>query len=126
MANHPVQTVAEPGSKAKVMLAIVFAVVGVLAFYSLASQGMLIRTLALVVGLAISVVLFLMSRPGRSLIDFSRQSYEETRKVVWPTRKETTQVTLMVFVFVIVMSLFLWGTDKTLEYLFYDLILGWK
>ena len=50
----------------------------------------------------------------------------EVRKVVWPTRKETTQMTLYVFGFVVLMALFLWLTDKTLEWVLYDLILGWK
>jgi preprotein translocase subunit SecE len=46
--------------------------------------------------------------------------------VVWPSRKEATQMTLYVFGFVVVMALFLWLTDKTLEWVFYDLILGWR
>jgi preprotein translocase subunit SecE len=46
--------------------------------------------------------------------------------VVWPTRKEATQMTLYVFAFVVLMALFLWLTDKTLEWVLYDLILGWK
>ena len=50
----------------------------------------------------------------------------EVKKVVWPTRKEALQMTGYVFAFVVVMALFLWLTDKTLEWLLYDLILGWK
>jgi len=46
--------------------------------------------------------------------------------VVWPTRKESGQMTLYVFAFVVVMALFLWLTDKTLEWVLYDLVLGWK
>jgi preprotein translocase subunit SecE len=45
---------------------------------------------------------------------------------VWPTRKESLQTAGIVFAFVVVMALFLWVSDKTLEYLLYDLILGWK
>jgi preprotein translocase subunit SecE len=48
------------------------------------------------------------------------------RKVAWPSRKETIQSTLVVFAFVTTMALFLWLTDKTLEWVLYDLILGWK
>jgi preprotein translocase subunit SecE len=55
-----------------------------------------------------------------------RDSWREVKKVVWPTRKEAIQMTLYVFGFVVIMALFLWLTDKTLEWLFYDAILGWK
>ena len=58
--------------------------------------------------------------------EFIRQVRQEASKVVWPTRKEAVQMTLYVFGFVVVMALFLWTTDKTLEWVFYDLILGWK
>ena len=50
----------------------------------------------------------------------------ETKKVVWPTRKESLQTAGAVFAFVVVMAVFLWVTDKSLEYLMYDLLLGWK
>ena len=50
----------------------------------------------------------------------------EARKVVWPSRKETVQTTLMVFAFAVVMALFLYITDKSLEWVLYDLVLGWK
>ena len=55
-----------------------------------------------------------------------RDAWRETKKVVWPARKEAIQMTAYVFAFVFVMALFLWLTDKTLEWLFYDLILGWR
>ena len=51
---------------------------------------------------------------------------KELRKVVWPTRKEALQNTGYVFAFVFTMALFLWITDKVLEWALYDLILGWK
>ena len=51
---------------------------------------------------------------------------EETKKVAWPSRKESIQTALAVFGFVVVMAIFLWFTDKTLEFLMYDLLLGWK
>jgi preprotein translocase subunit SecE len=59
-------------------------------------------------------------------VGFGRDAVRETKKVVWPERKEALQITLYVFAFVVVMALFLWLTDKTLEWVFYDLILGWK
>jgi len=72
------------------------------------------------------VATFLVSLQGRQLIGFGRESWRELQKVVWPTRKESMQMTAYVFAFVVVMALFLWLTDKTLEWVLYDLILGWK
>ena len=51
---------------------------------------------------------------------------QTTKKVVWPTRKEATQITGVVFGFVVMMAIFLWGTDKILEFVLYSLILGWR
>jgi preprotein translocase subunit SecE len=76
--------------------------------------------------LAAAVVMFFVSEPGKQLIAFGRDSSREVRKVVWPSRKEAIQMTGYVFAFVVVMALFLWLTDKTLEWVLYDLILGWK
>ncbi len=73
-----------------------------------------------------AVVLGLLSQSGKRFVGFSQDAVNETRKVVWPTRKETIQTTLIVFVFVFVMALFLWLADKALEWVLYDLILGWK
>ena len=53
-------------------------------------------------------------------------AWREAKKVVWPSRKEAVQMTGYVFAFAVVMALFLWFTDKTLEWVLYDLILGWK
>ncbi len=81
---------------------------------------------ALVAGLAFAVLLLWTSATGREFLNFAKEAVRETKKVVWPTRKEATQITGIVFAFVLVMALFLWGTDKTLEFLLYDVILGWK
>jgi len=45
---------------------------------------------------------------------------------VWPARNEALQMTGYVFAFVVVMALFMWLTDKTLEWVLYDLVLGWR
>jgi preprotein translocase subunit SecE len=80
----------------------------------------------LLVGLGLAAVAFFASESGRQLIAFGKDAWREVRKVVWPARKEAIQITAYVFGFVLVMALFLWLTDKTLEWLFYDLILGWR
>jgi preprotein translocase subunit SecE len=87
---------------------------------------MWLRVVALLVGLAAAVGVFFTSENGKQLIGYGRESVREVKKVVWPSRKEALQMTGYVFAFVVVMALFLWLTDKTLEWLLYDLILGWK
>ena len=77
-------------------------------------------------GLAAAVAVFFSSESGRQLLAFGRDSWREVKKVVWPARKEAIQMTAYVFAFVFVMALFLWVTDKTVEWVFYDLILGWR
>jgi preprotein translocase subunit SecE len=74
----------------------------------------------------LSVVVFFVSQSGKDLIGFARSAQQEVKKVVWPARKEAMQMTAFVFVFVLVMAIFLWLTDKTLEWVMYDLILGWR
>ena len=106
------------------MVALVVAALG--GFYTLSEQGAIVQWLTLVGGLVAAVVVFLLSLPGRQLVAFGNDAWREVNKVVWPTRKESTQMTLYVFAFVVIMALFLWLTDKTLEWVFYDLILGWK
>jgi preprotein translocase subunit SecE len=126
MSNLPVQTVSTSGDKFKVVLAVVAALAGVVAFYVLAGQSSLVRAGALVAGLVVAIVLAWTSEAGQGFIGFARESVRETKKVVWPTRKEAMQVTAVVFGFVLVMAIFLWGTDKFLEFMLYDVILGWK
>ena len=99
---------------------------GVAAFYLLGQQSLWLRVIALLVLIAAAVGVFLTSSQGKELIAFSQDAIKEMRKVVWPTRPEATQMTLYVFAFVVVMALFLWLVDKGLEWVLYDLVLGWK
>ena len=127
MATTPqVETISTGADKAKLALAALLAVGALAAFYLLGKQDLWVRIGALLGLLAAAVVVFFVSEPGRQLIGFGRDSAREVRKVVWPTRKEAMQMTGYVFAFVVVMALFLWATDKTLEWVLYDLVLGWK
>jgi preprotein translocase subunit SecE len=128
MSNQSVQTVSTSNDKIKVALAIVAAIAGVVGFFYLKGQNKpaLMCAGALVAGLAFAVLLLWTSASGREFLNFAKEAVRETKKVVWPTRKEATQITGIVFAFVVVMALFLWGTDKILQFLLYDLILGWK
>lgn len=126
MSNHPVQTVSTSNDKYKVILAVVAAIAGVAAFYILAGQATWIRAIALVVGLLVAVGFVATSEMGRDFVSFAKEAVRETKKVVWPTRKEAGQITAVVFGFVLVMAVFLWGTDQLIGFVLYDVILGWK
>jgi preprotein translocase subunit SecE len=125
-SNTQVETVSTGADKAKLAGAAVLLVGAVVVFYLLSQQDLWLRTLALIALLAAAVALFFTSESGKQLIAFGRDSVRETKKVVWPSRKEAMQMTGYVFAFVFVMPLFLWLTDKTLEWVLYDLVLGWK
>jgi len=124
--NTQVETVSSGADKAKLAGAAVLLVGAVVVFYLLGQRDLWLRVLALLVLLAAAVALFFTSEAGKQLIAFGRDAVRETKKVVWPSRKEALQMTGYVFAFVAVMALFLWITDKTLEWVLYDLILGWK
>ncbi len=126
MSSTDVETVHAGADKAKLLLSVVLFVGAFAAFFSLKSQGSLAQWGALVVGIVLAAVSFLMADAGRRLVAFGKDSVREVRKVVWPARKEATQMTAYVFAFVVIMALFLWLTDKTLQWVFFDLILGWR
>ena len=126
MSTAQIETVTSTADKAKLAVAAALGVAGLAAFYTLSAQGVLIQWLVLVGCLVLAVVVFFTSLQGRQLIGFGRDAWREVLKVVWPTRKEAMQMTAYVFGFVLLMAVFLWLTDKTLEWLLYDLILGWK
>jgi len=121
-----VQTVNTTADKAKLAAAALMVVVALGGYYALSKQGPLFQWLGLLAGLTVAIVIFFLSETGKSLTAFGQDAVREMKKVVWPARREAIQMTLYVFGFVFVMALFLWLTDKTLEWFFYDLILGWK
>ena len=124
--NSQIETVNTSADKAKLVVAALLLLGGIVAFYMLGRMDLWIRVIALIALVALAVALFFTSESGKQLIGFGKESVREVKKVVWPTRKEALQNTAMVFAFVFLMALFLWITDKTLEYVLYDLILGWK
>ena len=124
-SNPQVETVSTGADKAKLAAAALLAVGGVVAYY-LIKQADWIRWVALIVLLLAALATFFTAEPGKQFVAFGRDSWREVQKVVWPSRKEALQMTGYVFAFVVVMALFLWLTDKTLEWVLYDLILGWK
>jgi len=112
--------------KIKLGAAVVLLGVGIWGYYWLAESALVLRILSVVAGLAAGIAVAWFSAPGREFAVFAGESVAEVKKVVWPTRKETIQSTAAVFAFVVVMAVFLWISDKTLEWVLYELILGWK
>ena len=126
MATQQVETVSTNADKAKLAVAALLAVGAVMGFYMLSKQGVLAQWAALIVGLGVAVAMFMTSEVGKQFVAFGRDAWREAKKVVWPSRKEAMQMTAYVFGFVVIMALFLWTTDKLLEWAIFDLFLGWR
>lgn len=114
------------GDKIKFALALVILAAGVAGYYLLSEQALVVRVLVVVAGMGAAAAVAWNTEPGQQFFGFARESVGEARKVAWPSRKETMQTTAAVFAFVVVMALFLWLTDKSLEWILYDLVLGWR
>ena len=101
---------------AKLAASILLVLAGIVAFYVLHAQADWLRWLAVVAGVALAVVVFGSSARGRTFWQFMTDARQELRKVVWPTRQETTMTTAVVFGFVIIAGLFFWGLDVFLSW----------
>jgi len=112
--------------KLKFVLALLLVAAGIAGFYFLSEQAMVLRVLAVLLGLAAGAAVAWFTEPGQRFVVLAGESVVEAKKVVWPSRKETLQTTGIVFAFVLVIAIFLWLTDKTLEWVLYDLVLGWR
>ena len=112
--------------KIKLVIAVLLVAAGIAGYYWLAASSILLRIASVLAGIVAAVVVALSSAYGQQFLVFAREALAEVKKVVWPTRKETIQTTAAVFAFVVVMAVYLWVSDKTLEWVLYDLILGWK
>lgn len=113
----------EMQDKLKLGLAALLVTAGVVGFYLLPETQGVLRALVFVAAVLAAAGVFWFSAPGREFVSYAQESIVEARKVVWPTRKETSQMTLMVFVFVFVLALFMWLVDSSLSWLFYDVLL---
>jgi preprotein translocase subunit SecE len=126
MASTDVETVGKAADRLKLSASVLLLLGGFVAYYALAAQDGWLRWAALLACVAVAVAVFLLADSGKAFVGYVRESVRETKKVVWPARNESIQMTLYVFGFVFVMALFLWLTDKVLEWALYDLLLGWK
>lgn len=123
MNNQNVETVTTKSDVLLVSLAVLSALAGVVAFALLTEQALGVRLGALAAGLVIGVLLAWLSPSGKRLLAYGRQSYDELRRVVWPTKKETLNTTGMVMAFVVAMAFFLFLVDKIVEWGLYDVLL---
>ncbi|MBA3254659.1 MAG: preprotein translocase subunit SecE [Pseudomonadota bacterium] len=126
MATQNVETVTSKADLVLVTLAVLAAVAGVLGFTFLTEQPTLARVGVLIGGLVAAVVIAWFSQSGKRFLAYARESYEETKRVVWPSRKETVTTTGIVFGFVVIMAIFLFLVDKSLEWVLYDTLLSWR
>jgi len=126
MNKTDVQTIGSSTDNLLVGVAVLAALAGVVGFSFWSELPLLARLGILFGGLLGGLAIAWFTQPGKRFIAFAQDAWDETRKVTWPTRKETVQTTLVVFGFVAIMSLFLSVVDFIIEYGLYDLILGWK
>ena len=101
----------------KLALAIFIVFLGITGFYVFAEQSVILRVIGLLVCVVVSIYVALQTDKGRDIWDFFQDAQIEVRKVVWPTRQETTQTTMIVVLVVIIVSIILW---------LLDMFLGWS
>jgi preprotein translocase subunit SecE len=126
MATQNIETVTSKSDLFLVTLAVLAAVAGVLGFTFLTEQPTLARVGVLIGGLLLAIAIAWFSQSGKRFLAYARESYEETKRVVWPSRKETVTTTGIVFGFVVIMAIFLFLVDKSLEWVLYDALLAWR
>lgn len=126
MANSSVENVNTTGDKLMLGAAVVLVLAGIAGFYLLGAQALWIRVAVLLLALVVAAGVASLSFTGKSFVAFAKDAYREMRKVVWPSRKEAGQTTLIVFAFVLIMAIYLWVSDKAIEWAVFSLILGWR
>jgi len=100
--------------KLKLLVAMLLVIAGVAGFYYYADQALLYRVLGLLAVIIAAVFVSMTTQLGTETVSFGRSAVMEMRKSVWPTRRETTQTTLLVLAMVILVGLMLWLFDMVL------------
>lgn len=121
-----IETVGSRSEQLKVVAAVLFVLGGAVVFQLLSEQILALRLLAPLFGVLVALGLIWTTELGKRVLAFSQESVAEVKKVVWPTRKEASQMTAIVFGFVVIMALYLFVVDKALEWLVYDVLMGIK
>ena len=100
----------------KLMVALVVLILGIWGFYIFAQEALLYRVLGILAAVGVAIGIAATTAKGKNLIAFLGTSRSEVRKIVWPTRAETMQTTLMVFIMVVILAIFLWFIDMLLGF----------
>lgn len=98
----------------KLLLALVILLAGIVGFYYFEEESLLYRVLGLLAVVGVAIGVSITTAKGKSLLAFLSASRNEVRKMVWPTRAETMQTTLIVFILVVILAIFLWFVDMLL------------
>lgn len=117
---HPTSAIPDP---IKWIVAFAILAGGIAGFYYWSDESLLLRVIGLLVLTAVALFVAVLTEKGRAAWDFARESQTEVRKVVWPTRKETTQTTLIVIAIAGLVAVILWALDGLLAWLV-KLLLG--
>jgi len=104
----------QSGNAIMLLFAALIGIAGFVGFYYLDSQPIWVRWLLVLAALVAAAVVASKSALGQEVLQFIQTARIELRKVVWPTRKDTTNITIVVFVAVTVLGLFFWGLDALL------------
>ena len=111
-----VETAGKMQDTLKWLVATVLLVAAVTAFYYYSEESLLLRVIGLLIVAGAAGAIAFTTDKGRTAWEFMRESRTEIRKVVWPTRKETTQTTLVVLGVVTLVAIFLWMIDGILSW----------
>ena len=123
MSNQEVETSSSKSDLLLVTLAALLAIAGVVGFALLSEEALAIRLGVLGGGLVLAGIIAWFSPSGKRFLNYGQQSWEELRRVVWPTRKETLNTTGLVMAFVVIIAFFLFICDKLIEWGLYDVLL---
>ena len=115
--NSNIETAGDKLDTFKLGLSLLIAIAALVAFYFYADQSLLYRVIGLLIAASISVAIALQTDKGRQIWGYFHDAQIEVRKVVWPTRQETVQTTLIVILMVVLVAIFLW---------LLDMFLGWS
>ena len=127
MSNTAIENVTSTADRLKLGLSVLVVLAGIIAFSALETRIPAVARVAIfIASLIVAALIVWFTEPGRRTVAFAHESYNEVRRVVWPTRKETMQMTGIVFAFVAIMGLFLWILDKFVEWSLFSVLLGWK
>ena len=116
MTDETKQDAIGTADKAKLWVGVLAIAAGIAAYYLLGNQAAWLRWLCVVGGIAVAVLVVASSRYGGEFRAFAVSARSELRKIVWPTRNETTMTTVVVFAFVAIAGLFFWGLDVVLAW----------